>query len=121
MPRLARRTKIRISPGLCLAPSRLPGKTSTRVLTARHFLIRGRVQGVGFRYFAWELARREGLSGYIRNQPDGVVEAMAEGDLEAVDRFERGLRMGPPAARIEDVQVDDVAPTGRITGFSISD
>ena len=49
---------------------------------ARRFVVRGRVQGVGFRYFAADAARREGVSGAVRNLDDGTVEAVAEGDAE---------------------------------------
>jgi acylphosphatase len=90
------------------------------VLIARRFVISGRVQGVGFRRFAESAAAREGVHGWIRNLPDGRVEAQAEGDVEALERFERALRQGPPAARVETVDVDAVAPTGRQTGFSVS-
>src|SRR5262249_28953653 len=77
---------------------------------ARRFLISGRVQGVGFRYFAQAAARREGLHGWVRNLPDGRVEAEAEGDAEAVERFERAVRHGPPGARVDDVEVHDEVP-----------
>jgi acylphosphatase len=87
---------------------------------ARRYLINGRVQGVGFRWFAESAASREGLHGWVRNLPDGRVEAMAEGDAEAIERFERALRHGPPAARVDDVEVDDRVPTGRDTGFTVT-
>ena len=90
------------------------------MLVARRFVISGRVQGVGFRWFAEAAAAREGVHGWIRNLPDGRVEAQAEGDAEALERFERALRQGPPSARVETVDVDAVAPTGRQTGFSVS-
>jgi len=56
----------------------------------------------------------------VRNRPDGAVEARAEGDADAVERFERALRHGPPAARVEDVRVDAIDPSGRDTGFSVT-
>jgi len=83
-------------------------------------VITGRVQGVGFRYFAESAAMREGLHGWVRNRPDGSVEAHAEGDAEAVDRFERALRHGPRSARVDAVEVDSLTPTGRDTGFSVT-
>jgi len=86
---------------------------------ARRYTITGRVQGVGFRFFTEDAARREGLHGWVRNLVDGRVEIMAEGDAEAVDRFERHVRHGPPGARIEQIEVDHVAPTGNATGFSV--
>jgi acylphosphatase len=86
---------------------------------ARRFLVSGRVQGVGFRYFALDAARREGLHGWVANRLDGRVEANAEGDDESLDRFEMALRRGPSGARVEQVVVDGVEPTGHDTGFEI--
>jgi acylphosphatase len=86
---------------------------------ARRYLISGRVQGVGFRVFAEAQAAVEGLHGWVRNLGDGRVEILFEGDAEAVSRAEAKLRRGPAGARIQDVVVDDVAPSGRPTGFSI--
>jgi acylphosphatase len=87
---------------------------------ARQFLITGRVQGVGFRWFAEAAASREGVHGWVRNLPDGRVEAMAEGDADAIERFERALRHGPPGARVDEVEVDHIAPSGRDTGFTVT-
>jgi acylphosphatase len=86
---------------------------------ARRFLVSGRVQGVGFRFFTERAARREGLHGWVRNLPDGRVEAEAEGEAEAVDRFEGQLRHGPSGARVEHLDVEDTVPAGRLGGFSI--
>lgn len=79
---------------------------------ARRFVISGRVQGVGFRWFTQDTATREGLKGWVRNLPDGRVEALLEGDEEAVTRVERALRSGPRGARVEDVAVDTEEPGG---------
>ena len=81
--------------------------------------MRGRVQGVGFRYFTEVAALREGLSGWVRNTHDGHVEVNVEGDAEAVDRFEMAINRGPSAARVESVEVIDLAPTGSPTGFMV--
>jgi acylphosphatase len=86
---------------------------------AKRFTISGRVQGVGFRFFVEDRAAVEGVHGYVRNLPDGTVEALIEGDDESVLRVERALRRGPPSARIERVDVEQVPPSGRATGFSI--
>jgi acylphosphatase len=86
---------------------------------ARRFLVSGRVQGVGFRYFALDAARREGLHGYVTNHDDGNVEAAVEGEASAVERFERALRRGPSRARVEHVRVDDVEPSMLNEGFEI--
>ena len=64
-------------------------------------------------------AQARTLHGWVRNLGDGRVEAWAEGEAEAVERFERQIRQGPPGARVDDVQVDDAAPTRHETGFSI--
>jgi acylphosphatase len=89
------------------------------MLVARRFLIAGRVQGVGYRYFVDDHARLEGVHGYVRNLGDGRVEALVEGDEEAVERVERAIRRGPPGSDVETVEVEIVPPTGRPTGFFI--
>ena len=82
-------------------------------------MISGRVQGVGFRYFAEAAATREGVHGWVRNLPDGRVEAAAEGESEAIERFERAIGHGPPGARVERVDVDEAVPSVRDTGFMV--
>jgi acylphosphatase len=82
-------------------------------------MISGRVQGVGFRFFAEAAAAREGLHGWVKNLPDGRVEVSAEGDAEALQRFERHLRHGPPSARVDEFIMDEMTPAGRDVGFSI--
>jgi acylphosphatase len=89
------------------------------MIVARRFVIAGRVQGVGFRFFVQERAAVEGVHGYVRNRDDGCVEALIEGDDESVERVARALSRGPAGARVERVDVEIVAPTGRATGFSI--
>jgi acylphosphatase len=79
---------------------------------ARRFVVSGRVQGVGFRWFTQDAASREGVTGWVRNLPDGRVEALVEGEAEAVTRVERALRSGPRGARVDDVAVDDEEPGG---------
>jgi acylphosphatase len=61
----------------------------------------------------------EGLHGWVRNLADGRVEILLEGDVEAVDRADAKLRRGPPHARIDDLVVEEMTPTGRPTGFAI--
>ena len=77
------------------------------------------MHGVGFRMFAADCARREGLAGHICNQSDGTVEAVAEGDLESVTRFEAALWRGPSRARVEAVAVADIEPLGLTGAFTI--
>jgi acylphosphatase len=86
---------------------------------ARRFLVSGRVQGVGFRMFVSDRAAFEGLHGYVQNLADGRVEAVVEGDEDAVERIERAVRRGPPGARVDTVLVEPMTPAGRPTGFSI--
>ena len=86
---------------------------------ARRFVVSGRVQGVGFRYFTQDTARREGLTGVVRNLPDGRVEAVAEGDRESLDRFEAALRRGPSHARVDSVEIVSVPPTATAAGFRV--
>jgi acylphosphatase len=89
------------------------------MLVARRFLVSGRVQGVGFRFFAEEAARVEGLTGWARNLPDGRVELLAEGDREAVERFEHKIRRGPPSARVDQVDTREDFAAGRQLGFDV--
>lgn len=89
------------------------------MLEARRFVIRGRVQGVGYRWFAQHAAQAEGLQGWVTNREDGAVEVAAEGDRAALRRFEQQLRHGPPAGRVDDVLVEPDVPSGRATGFVI--
>jgi acylphosphatase len=86
---------------------------------AAEILIEGRVQGVGFRDYAQRRASRLGLHGYVMNLGDGRVRVHAEGARELVEELVRQLRSGPPAARVERVDVRWVPPTGRFTGFAI--
>ena len=91
------------------------GRSAMR--TARRFVVHGRVQGVGFRFFTEAAARRAGVTGWVRNLANGAVEAYVEGDVAAVEALERAIRQGPPAARVEAVDVTDETP-GRVRGFS---
>ncbi|HET8625224.1 MAG TPA: acylphosphatase [Gemmatimonadales bacterium] len=76
----------------------------------RQFVVSGRVQGVGFRWFVLRQAEREGLTGFARNLPDGSVEVLATGDVVALERLAAALRVGPPHARVDNVTMRD-APT----------
>jgi acylphosphatase len=83
-----------------------------------HVRIRGRVQGVFFRAEAQARAESLGVTGWIRNAPDGTVEAAFEGDEERVDSMVEWSRRGPNGARVDDVEVETEAPTGE-TGFGV--
>lgn len=90
------------------------------MIVARRLVISGRVQGVGFRFFVRDAASVENVGGWVRNLQDGRVEVFAEGDLASVDRLERRIRRGPPAARVDAVEVfDDEAPSPSRPPFTI--
>lgn len=89
------------------------------MIVARRFLIGGRVQGVGFRVFVEARAAAEGVHGYVQNLPDGRVEALVEGDQEAVNRLELALGQGPIGARVDSFIVEPIEPSRRATGFTI--
>jgi acylphosphatase len=84
----------------------------------RRVVVRGVVQGVGFRYAVRERARSRGLAGHVRNRPGGEVEATFEGEAAAVDSLVDFCRRGPHGAEVTDVQVDEVPPAGRM-GFEV--
>ena len=74
--------------------------------------VTGRVQGVSFRWYTQEQAQRLGVSGWVRNEPDGSVLLHAEGDDDAVDALVAWCHQGPPSARVEHVAVRETGPTG---------
>ncbi|HXF39143.1 MAG TPA: acylphosphatase [Blastocatellia bacterium] len=79
--------------------------------------MRGRVQGVGFRYFAIRAAREAGVSGTVRNLGDGSVEAIAEGSARAIDQFREALERGPSYSHVTEVVEAEMAVTGTYSGF----
>jgi acylphosphatase len=89
------------------------------MLIARKFLIRGMVQGVGFRYFAQRSAARHQVRGYIKNLEDGRVEALVEGPAVAVEEFKHDLAAGPTHSAVEHVEEIVLEPSGRYPTFRI--
>ncbi len=87
--------------------------------TRAQVVVSGLVQGVGFRYSLRDLAEREGVQGWVRNLPDGRVEAVLEGDEEAVRRLVGWCYSGPPGARVWNVEVHWSEPQGGLRGFGI--
>jgi acylphosphatase len=83
-----------------------------------HVRISGRVQGVCFRAYTVDEARAAGVAGWVRNTPDGRVEAVFEGDKPAVEAMIAWCRNGPPAARVNGVEVVWGEPKGE-SGFGI--
>lgn len=77
---------------------------SERPMPAIRFLIRGRVQGVGFRDFSRRVARELGLRGWVRNRSDGTVEVLAEGEEDALETLRQELRRGPSRALVHEVE-----------------
>ncbi len=86
----------------------------------RRTLISGRVQGVAFRHYTRNQAEKVGVDGWVRNLPDGRVEAVFEGDAEQVEHMVRWCRNGPPSAHVENVEVKEETPQGNLAGFDIT-
>ena len=85
----------------------------------RHLLITGRVQGVGFRYYTQQTAQKNGVTGWVRNLPDGRVEALIEGEELAVEATVDWCRSGPEWGRVDQILVEEREATGKFEGFSI--
>jgi acylphosphatase len=86
----------------------------------RRVRVWGRVQGVGYRLSAVSAARSRGLSGWVRNGSDGSVEAVFEGEPDAVEAMERWCERGPRGARVERVESFEEQPEG-LDGFDVRD
>lgn len=84
-----------------------------------HALIHGHVQGVSFRYYTVQEARRLGLTGWVRNRPDHTVEVRAEGPRTQLERLHAFLSQGPPAARVIRVDARWQPATNAFSGFEI--
>ena len=87
-------------------------------MVARHCIIKGRVQGVGFRYFTFGSAEQHDIGGWVKNLPSGEVELYATGDEDAMARFMSDIEKGPSLALVEHIEVRDVEPEP-CSGFSI--
>lgn len=84
-------------------------------------IVRGRVQGVGFREFVWRRASILGVTGYVRNLPDGrSVEVVAEGERQALEQLLAYLREGPPLSVVNGVDVEWLAASGRFSSFEVA-
>jgi acylphosphatase len=88
-------------------------------VAARRWLVGGRVQGVGFRYFVSRGARRLGVTGRVRNLPDGRVEVEVVGDVEALEELKAEVKVGPPGARVTALVEQDGAPHRGWDSFEI--
>jgi acylphosphatase len=88
-------------------------------MIARRYVVRGRVQGVGFRWFVDYEARQLGLAGWVRNNIDGTVEVLAMGSSEQHAALRNRLQEGPRAARVDEVKESPAEPIPDLTTFRI--
>ena len=89
------------------------------MLRAKHYLVRGRVQGVGFRWFVEREAHMLGIAGWVRNNSNGSVEVLAMGTRDQLMGLRSRLRQGPRAARVDDVEETESKPIEGLKSFRI--
>ena|SRR5690348_145123 len=92
---------------------------SDKETQARKFVVRGRVQGVGFRWYVEREAHMLGIAGWVRNNNDGSVEVLAMGSRDQLLGLRSRLQQGPRAARVDDVQEVEAKPVAGLTTFRI--
>jgi len=90
------------------------------MISRLHAIVRGRVQGVGFRYFVADEARELKLCGTVRNLMDGNVEVVAEGERAVLEALLARCREGPPMSMVRDVDVTWEEATGKLDGFRVT-
>ena len=88
-------------------------------MIARKFLISGRVQGVGFRYFVQRSSAKHQVRGYVRNLDDGRVEVLAEGNAKSVEEFRHDLGAGPTYSQVGEIEEIVMEPSGLYSSFRI--
>jgi acylphosphatase len=93
--------------------------SSEKAITARRFVVRGRVQGVGFRWFVEREAHILGIAGWVRNNADATVEVLAMGTREQLAGLRARLQQGPRAARVDEVRESEAKPVAGLTIFRI--
>ena len=93
--------------------------TSQNPIEAKRYIVRGRVQGVGFRWFVEREAHTLGMAGWVRNNHDGSVEVLAQGTREQLSGLHSRLREGPRAARVDVVEVSEASPAAGLSSFRI--
>ena len=86
---------------------------------ARRFIVRGRVQGVGFRWFVEREAHTLGIAGWVRNNPDSSVEVLAMGTRDQLSGLRSRLQQGPRAARVDNVEEAEARPVEGLNSFRI--
>jgi len=85
----------------------------------QHFVIKGRVQGVGYRMSAQNAAQKIGVTGWVRNLPSGQVEMLAEGETDQLEQLLSWAWQGPRFAEVTDIQVEQLVATGEFSQFDI--
>jgi acylphosphatase len=93
--------------------------SSEKPIEAKRYLVRGRVQGVGFRWFVEREAHMLGIAGWVRNNHDGTVEILAQGTRDQLSGLHSRLREGPRAARVDAVEVSETSPSAGLSSFRI--
>jgi acylphosphatase len=93
--------------------------TTDKTTEARRFIVRGRVQGVGFRWFVEREAHTLGITGWVRNNSDSSVEILAMGSHEQISGLRGRLQQGPRAARVDAVEESEARPVSGLTNFRI--
>ena len=91
----------------------------TAEIKAKHIIVHGRVQGVGFRYFVRKTGMELGLTGDARNCPDGTVEIIVEGNASKIAGFIREVERGPALSRVERVDIADIPALGAYDSFLV--
>ncbi len=89
------------------------------MIQAVKIIVKGRVQGVGYRWYTREKARELGVNGYVRNLPNGDVEVWAEGEQQVVNELIYSLRQGPSWSQVTDVKIDEMTPQGNFNNFNV--
>ena len=98
----------------------MPGRASAdRNVEGRRWIVSGRVQGVGYRYFARQAAQALGVRGWIRNLPDGSCEVQVAGGAELLQRFQDELRRGPRGCRVDDIAEESLTQVPDWQSFQI--
>ncbi|MFC1595992.1 acylphosphatase [Candidatus Margulisiibacteriota bacterium] len=90
------------------------------MLIRKHIIITGLVQGVCFRMYTQREAEYRGVTGWVKNNIDGKLEAVFEGEKDAVDRVVTWCRQGPPSAMVQDIEIREDRYTGEYIGFEIA-
>ena len=93
--------------------------SADKPIEAKRYIVRGRVQGVGFRWFVEREAHMLGIAGWVRNNQDGSVEVRAQGTRDQLSRLHSRLREGPRASRVDAVEVSEESPVKNLSSFRV--